>query len=156
LDENFQSFNIDEARTNGVEFFLSTNTSKDLNLKATYTYTNAINTSENSPDFDKPLLRRPKIKIAFLVNYSINSKTNINLEIIHVGSREDKNFSSFPANRTILGSYDLVNLSAHYNLFESLQLYVRTENLFDVQYEEVYGYGIPGLSIYSGFKLNIF
>ena len=123
IDANFQSFNIDEAITKGVEFFLSTNASKDINLRATYTYTNAKNTTENSPDFDKPLLRRPKIKISFLVNYSINTKTNINLELIYSGKREDKDFSFFPANRTILSSYTLVNLSAHHDIFDFLRLY---------------------------------
>ncbi len=48
LDENFKSFNIDKVRTDGVEFFFSTNPAKKLYLKAVYTYTNAKNKSENS------------------------------------------------------------------------------------------------------------
>jgi len=59
LDENFKSFNIDKVRTDGVEFFFSTNPAKKIYLKAVYTYTKAKNISENSTDFDKLLLRRP-------------------------------------------------------------------------------------------------
>jgi len=40
-------------------------------------------------------------------------------------------------------------------MFDFLRLYVKCENLFDEQYEEVYGYGTAGLSVYGGFKLNI-
>ncbi len=155
LNENFKSFNIDKVRTDGVEFFISTNPAKKLYLKAAYTYTNAKNKSENSVDFNNSLLRRPKTKIAYLVNYSFNGKTNANLEIIYMSERDDKDFSSFPAKKVALEAYTLVNLAAHYDMFSFLRFYTRVENLFDVQYEEVFGFGTPGLSVYGGLKLII-
>jgi vitamin B12 transporter len=155
LDENFQSFNINKARTNGVEFFFSTNPSKNLLLKASYTYTNTKDNSVNSTDFGRQLLRRPKIKIVYLLNYSVNAKTNFNLETIYVSSRDDKDFSYYPASRTRLNAYTLVNLSARYNLFDFFRIFIRIENVFDVKYEEVFGYGTPGLSVFSGLKINI-
>ncbi len=112
LDENFKSFNIDKVRTDGVEFFFSTNPAKKLYLKAVYTYTNAKNKSENSTDFNQMLLRRPKTKIAYLLNYSFNENTNANLEIIYVSERDDKDFSSFPAIKVKLDAYTLVNVAA--------------------------------------------
>jgi vitamin B12 transporter len=155
LDENFKSFNIDKVRTDGVEFFFSTNFAKNLYLKAVYTYTNAKNKSENSTDFNEALLRRPKTKIAYLLNYSFNEKTNVNLEIIYMSERDDKDFSSFPAKKVKLDGYTLVNVAAHYDMFSFLRFYTRVENLFDVQYEEVFGFGTPGLSVYGGLKLII-
>ncbi len=155
LDENFKSFNIDKVRTDGVEFFFSTNPAKKLYVKTIYTYTNAKNKSENSADFNKTLLRRPKTKIAYLVNYSFNEKTNLNLEIIYVSERNDRDFSSFPAKEVKLDAYTLVNLAAHYDMFNFLRIYARVENLFDAQYEEIFGFGTPGLSFFGGLKLVI-
>jgi len=155
LDDNFKSFNIDKVRTDGVEFFFSTNPVNKIYLKAVYTYTNAKNKSENSEDFNNSLLRRPKTKIAFLVNYSFNEKANFDLEIIYMSDRDDKDFSSFPSKKVKLEAYSLVNLAAHYDLFNFLRLYTRIENLFDAQYEEVFGFGTPGLSFYGGLKLVI-
>jgi len=40
-------------------------------------------------------------------------------------------------------------------MFNFLRFYTRIENLFDVQYEEVFGFGTPGLSFYGGLKLII-
>ena len=37
-----------------------------------------------------------------------------------------------------------------------MKLFGRIENLFDVDYEEIYGFGTPGISAYGGvrFKIN--
>ena len=94
-------------------------------------------------------------KIGLFINYSFLEQANTNLEIIYVGERDDKSFSSFPAGRITLEAYTLVNFAAHYNLFEFLRIYVRVENLFDAQYEEIFGFGTPGLSVYGGLKLII-
>ena len=155
LDENFKSFNIDKVKTDGVEFFFSTNPANKLYLKVAYTYTNAKNKSENSEYFNSSLLRRPKTKIAYLVNYSFNEKINLNLEVIYMSDRDDKDFSSFPSKKVKLENYTLVNFSAHYDLYKFLRLHTRIENLFDEQYEEAFGFGTPGLSIYGGLKLVI-
>jgi vitamin B12 transporter len=47
-----------------------------------------------------------------------------------------------------------VNLSASYTLYSNIDIYGRVDNLFNTYYEEIYGYGTPGLSGYLGFKLN--
>lgn len=155
LDKNFKSFNIDKVKTGGIEFFFSTNPAKKLFIKTVYTYTNAKNKSENSTDFNEVLLRIPKTKISYLVDYSFNEQTNFNLEIIYVGARDDNNFSSFPAKRVKLDAYTLINLAAHYDMFNFLRLFARVENLFDTQYEEVFGFGTPGLAFFGGLKIVI-
>ena len=79
----------------------------------------------------------------------------MNLEIVYVGGKVDKDFSTFPAQRVNLDSYTLLNIAGHYNLFKFLRLFARIENLLDTDYEEVYGYGTPGLSAFAGLKLTI-
>jgi vitamin B12 transporter len=152
FDENFREININKASTNGLEFFVDINPLKNLKLKANYTYTNAVDKSDNSPDKDEALLRRPKHKIGLNINYDFSNDLNANAEIIYVGSRDDKDFGFFPAKRIELDPYTLINLSVSYKLFDYVRLNGRIENLLDKYYEEVYGYATPGFSAYAGVK----
>jgi len=155
FDANFKTINIDKAESSGIEFYFLSNPLKEFHLKTNFTYTNTKNKSENSPDRDKLLLRRPKVKISSSVNYIFQERANLNVEVIFVGQRDDMNFSIFPAVRVNLKSYTLVNLSASYDVLKFLQLYGRIDNLFDTEYEDVLGFGTPGFSGYLGFKVAI-
>ncbi|HMN25627.1 MAG TPA: hypothetical protein PKE38_14075, partial [Ignavibacteriaceae bacterium] len=84
----------------------------DLEIKANYTFTDARDVSPNSSDFDTKLLRRPESKVGFFTSYSFSAKTNLNAEIIWVGTRDDIDFSTYQ--RTELKGYVLLNLAAHY------------------------------------------
>jgi vitamin B12 transporter len=149
----FRTININKAETNGVEFFAKVRPSEDFDLKLNYTYTNAKDKSENTENFDEKLLRRPEHKAGFLASYSFLQKTNINVELIWVGKRDDYDFSEFK--RTQLDSYLLANLAAHYNILDFLRLNFRVDNLFDTDYEDVLGYTTPGISFYGGIKLSL-
>lgn len=149
----FRTININKAVTKGVEFFLQSKPVNELNIKLNYTYTDARDLSPNSSDFDKKLLRRPENKAGFYFSYSFIPKANINAEVIWVGNREDIDFSIYQ--RTELKAYMLLNLAAHYDVLNFLRLNVRVENVFNTDYEEVFGYGTPGLSFYGGIKLSI-
>lgn len=149
----FKTININKAETNGVEVFTKAIFFNSLIVKANYTYTKALDKSENTPSFDQKLLRRPENKIGLLIDYSFLQKAGINSEFIWVGSREDFDFSTFT--RVEMKNYLLVNFAAHYNLFNFLRLNVRIENLLDTDYEEVFGYGTAGLSFYGGIQLSL-
>ena len=155
FDENFKTINIGKAESSGIEFFFSAKPVNEFNLKTNFTYTDSRNKSENSPDFNKQLIRRPKFKISASINYNHADIVNFNTEIIHAGKRDDLNFSVFPVQRVRLESYTTVNVSAAYNIISNIQLYGRVENLFDTEYEEVLGYNTPGLSGYAGIKLSL-
>jgi vitamin B12 transporter len=135
-------FNVSKARTEGVETFLSAVPVKDLELRASYTYTEARNLTA-----DTDLLRRPRNKASFGASYRWD-KTDLGLDLIYVGSRVD-----YPA--VAMSEYALVNLMASYELDNHVKLFGRVNNLFDTHYQEVKGYGTPGLSIYAGTKLSI-
>ena len=117
-----------------------------------YTYTNARDKSKGSFDFNKKLLRRPANKAGLYISYSFRDKLNMNTELIYVGESEDINFSTY--SRVKMKDYMIVNLAAHYNVFDYLRLNFRLDNLFDSYYEEVYGYATPGISFYGGIGLN--
>jgi vitamin B12 transporter len=110
-----------------------------------------LDKSTGSTDYDKKLVRRPTHKAGFYVSYTFINDFNINTEIIFVGNRDDTDFSNF--SRVALKDYTIINFAAHYNVFKFLRLELRLDNLFDKKYEEVLGYGTPGLSAYAGLKL---
>jgi len=149
----FKTININKAVTKGAEIFLQAKPVDGLDLKVNYTLTEARDISPNSADFDKKLLRRPENKVGFFASYSFIPKANVNAEVIWVGTREDIDFSIYQ--RTELKGYVLLNLAAHYDVFNFLRLNVRVENLLDTDYEEVFGYGTAGLSFYGGINLTL-
>ncbi|MFI5237610.1 MAG: TonB-dependent receptor plug domain-containing protein, partial [Ignavibacteriales bacterium] len=93
-DENFRTINIQNAESNGVEVYTKAVLTTQLDIKLNYTYTNTINKSEESTDYNQKLLRRPENKIGLLVNYNFTEMANINLEVIYAGKSEDKDFST--------------------------------------------------------------
>jgi vitamin B12 transporter len=155
FDENFRTININKAESKGVEFYFILNPVKGISMKGNFTYTDAKDRSENSANKDLPLLRRPKLKAAYGINYSFLGKANVNAEVIFIGKRDDMDFSQSPAERVELKNYTLINLAASYNILSFLQIYGRVENLFNTDYEEVFGFGTPGLSGYAGIKLTL-
>ncbi len=154
FDNNFRTINVDKAETKGVEFYVSAKLTENIDLKFNYTYTDAKDLSNNSPDKNLPLLRRPKNKLGFNADYNFLEKANANIEIIYVGERDDKDFNLYPVPRVKLPDYTLVNLSASYNFTKVVQFYGRIDNLFNKYYEDVLGYATPGQSEYLGIKLD--
>jgi vitamin B12 transporter len=53
-----------------------------------------------------------------------------------------------------MADYTIINYVISYNLFNKLKLYARFENLLNREYEEIYGFGTPGFSIYGGVKID--
>ena len=153
FDNNFKTINTEKAETSGIEFYLTSEPLSNLTLKVNYTYTNTKDLS-NSADNGKQLLRRPHNKAGFNLNYNFNNRANVNLDLIYVGNRDDKDFSTYPATRVVLSNYTIVNLAASFNINHNLQVFGRIENLFNKYYEEVLGFATPGASAYIGVKLS--
>jgi vitamin B12 transporter len=145
----FKYINIGEAKTQGVEFETAFNLLPLLNINASYTYlkTKDISTGEE-------LLRRAKNKGGINVNYNGINKFNFNLNILLIGRRYDLDFSTFPASRKTIEKYIKINLTAIYSIAKNIQFFSRLENLNNAKYEEIFGFGTPGRSIYCGFKFN--
>ncbi|HVZ80062.1 MAG TPA: TonB-dependent receptor [bacterium] len=142
-------FNVSKAQTLGWETFLSSEPLKDLHLRADYTYTWAVDL-----DTGTQLIRRPQSRADVSADYRWSAlETGIN--VAYVGERPDLDFSFYPAKTVVMSSYALVNLAASYAVDEHLKFFGRVNNLFDDRYEEILGYGTPGLSIYLGTKVSL-
>ncbi|MFK8017898.1 MAG: TonB-dependent receptor plug domain-containing protein [Gammaproteobacteria bacterium] len=55
---------------------------------------------------------------------------------------------------TVLDGWSRVDVAARYSLNERFELFGRIENLFDAEYQQVLGYGTPGLSGFAGLRLR--
>lgn len=142
------------SRIDGIEFTASAEVVENLRLDASYTFTNG----EDANGTELP--RRARHIASLTGNYRFDvagRPANINLGIQYNGSQQDTVFDSFfpVAMRTVtLDDYTLVNLGASYEVADGAELYVRGENLLNEKYQEIYGYGAPGASVYAGFKLK--
>lgn len=136
--------NVAKAHTQGLELTTAVQPLDELSLRFAYTY---METEDDSTG--KELVRRPKNKLSLDANYSFLKKAHLSLGLVYVGSRyNDK------ANSQELGGYTLVNLAGSYDVTKNLQLFGRIDNLLDREYEEVLGYGTPGIGAYAGLKVS--
>jgi vitamin B12 transporter len=138
---------VDHAETWGVESFIKVFPFKDLSARVMYTYTNT------DDDEGLPLLRRPMHKGGLNVCYRfLDERGTANLDVLFVGKRDD----SVGGERVDLDEYVVVNLGASFKIHKYVELFAHIENLFDEDYEEAFGYGTPGFSVYGGVTLSIF
>ncbi len=154
FDNNFKTINIDKAVTDGIEFYLKATLLKNINVNFNYTYTNAKDESPNSSTYGKELIRRPKNKIDFNINYNFLKNANALLQIMYVGKCYDTNFLTYPETRVTLKSRTVVNMAASYHINSLIEITGRIDNLFNTYYEEIFGYATPGLSGYAGVKFT--
>jgi vitamin B12 transporter len=53
-----------------------------------------------------------------------------------------------------LDDFEVLDLSASYDINDSARIYARVENLLDEDYQEITGFFSPQRAIYIGIKLN--
>lgn len=146
-----QYFNVSRAQTLGWETFLSADPLKGLKLRADYTYTWAVDL-----DTGLQLIRRPQDRADFSASYQRDA-WEAGFNLVHVGDRPDAYFDNLTYSTVpvTLPAYTLVNLMGSFQVDEHLKFFGRINNLFDAQYEAVYGYGTPGISFYAGTKVSL-
>jgi len=146
-----------ESKRKGVELFADAALSADFKLLFNYTYLNASEPDPANPDEPVQELRRPRDSAALNANYRFfKNRVNMNLNIAYVGDRDDIYFPPFPEPSEIveLDAYTLVNLTGSYAINDTFDVYARVENLFDEDYEDVYGFATPGVGGYLGLRVS--
>ncbi|MEW6194054.1 MAG: TonB-dependent receptor [Bacteroidota bacterium] len=155
FDSNFRTINIAEASSKGVEISASADVLIELDISANYTYTETKDEFNQSSDYGKNLIRRPKHQASLTINYNYDRLLNLNAQVRYIGKRDDKDFNAYPVQRITLADYTIVNLNGSYKLSSYLELTARLENLFDKKYEEVLYYGTLGRTFYIGVNINL-
>jgi vitamin B12 transporter len=149
FDLNAQSLeNVGQASTSGVEVVALWEVSPCWTLSGTYTRTDTRNI-----DTGNELDRRPQDKATVgLTGYFLDRKADVRASLLYVGDRRDGTDPPTRSERR-LDDYVTVNLAMAYRPRCRHEIFVRVDNLFDAHYQEVFGYGVPGISAYGGARL---
>lgn len=145
IQTNFATYNADNignAQTDGVELNVAAQPLDNLRVNAAYTWLEAVN-----KDTGAFLPLRPRNKVTASLDYTI-AKLTVLCEYQYVSKRYDSSL-----NRD-LSPYSIVNLKGSYAVHKNLAVFVRIDNLLDESYEEVAGFGTPGISAFGGVKVT--
>ncbi len=158
-------FNVAAARTQGVEASLSAPLG-GLAISAAYTFMNSEVLDAGFDEGDgavfvegEELIRRPNHKGSVRATYAF-ANARLSGDVRWTGSRSDRDFSAWPSTSVSLPSFTLLGIGGEVDLFmpagrrPGMTLEVRGENLFDREYQEVYGFDAPGRALFVGFKLD--
>lgn len=151
--------NISRAESEGAEAAVRFYPSDALTLSAVYTYVKTDVTDDGglgSASFSEgeKLIRIPEHSFSFSAGYSKNA-FDLSLSGNYVGSRDDVDWSGFPSTRVKNDSFFLVDAAASYEIslkrfVDKIRLFSRVNNLFNKDYENVFGFSSPGFSMISG------
>jgi vitamin B12 transporter len=145
----FQLGNIGRARTDGVEVFLDWKALETLNLRASYTYTDALDAATRLA-----LLRRPRHRASLNADWQATEDLSLDATLLYVGPQIDGN-RDFSIPRRKQPDYVTLDLAASYRLTEQWSLFGRIENVTDTAYQSPDGFLRPGIGAYGGIKVNL-
>ncbi len=163
-DPNF--FNIASADASGVELGVRL-ASRFFNGSIDYTY---LDTEVTDAGFDtgaganfvigERLLRRPTGKLNLSGSYRVTDRLRAGAALLHVGTRDDRDFSTFPAMPVALPSYTKIDMGGEYLVVPAhghmpgMTVTARVENIFDVGYQEVLGFPARGRTLFLGAEVG--
>ncbi len=158
-------FNITGAVADGVETELRTELGRGWVATLRYTY---LDTRVTDPGFEtgpdaafapgERLLRRPNDQLGLRLLAPIGGRGNATVGVRYSGTRDDLDFSTFPAERVTLPAGPWVDLSAEYAVplgtGAAFVANVRVENLFDDQTPEIANFPPRGRVVFVGGRLR--
>lgn len=143
--------NIGEVEMNGLEGEISIRPVEYLTLRYIHTFQKTED-KETGKELDK----RPENQGTLIINLFLLGKLNININSTYRGERKDKAYDpiTYSSTEKTLDSYFRFDLFASYDLTENFQVFGKAENIADKEYQESYGYKMPGRSFYGGIKAS--
>ncbi len=154
--------NVNKSEAKGIEVEFSLSPTDILTFSGGYTYLDSEVADDGglgSESFaeGRKLLRRPDHSFYAGGNCNING-FNINASGKYVGKRDDMNWSE--SARVENDSYFTMDIATSYEfpisqLAQNVKIFARAENLFNNDYEDVFGFSSPGLSVTGGISLRM-
>jgi vitamin B12 transporter len=136
----FLAENIEEAKNYGIETSVFYLLHESLSTKFSYSYLHSENESTGMI-----LARRPRHRGTMDFIYNPIESLDLALTFLLVHSRRDSDGAK-------MDDYERVDARAAYAITDYFKPFIRIENLFDEEYEEVPTYGTPGFSVYAGIE----
>ncbi|MGE0725712.1 MAG: TonB-dependent receptor, partial [Alphaproteobacteria bacterium] len=136
--------NVEKVRSKGVELEARARLDKDLLLRAHWTYTDARNdlTGERLKDV-------PWYQGAIGLDWRFLERASAGATLRFRGEAE----SGFGSGQRV-NDFVTLDLRAAYEITDAISIYGRIVNLFDAEYEEIFGIGTPGISGYAGIRVR--
>ena len=128
----------------GIEIAGVLDATDALSLRLGYTYLEAENPDKTVE------IRRPRHELTLGGTLdAFGGRGSVSADLRHVAGNYDTQY--WGSYQTVkLPSFTTVNLAAHYDLTDRVQLTGRVENLFDADATEVWGYATRGRAVYVG------
>jgi vitamin B12 transporter len=153
--------NVQKARAEGVEVAARIRTGFGFTLAGTYTFldTEVLENDIGGTELivGESLVRRPTHTGSLSIDH-VWERLHSNLTATFIGDQKDLDFRSFPAPRVTLPGYTKVDLAASYLLLKDrlhlreLTAFGKIMNLFDEEYEQVFGFSAPRITFLLGLK----
>lgn len=150
--------NLDKQDDHGTEAELTIHANKRFKVRTWYTYVTGQVTTK-TPTGDTTfynLIRRPKHAAGINLSYGISDKWKVSTFLQVIGTRTDLYFdlTTFSNKAANLEAYTLLDVSIQYQATKNFELFFSGRNLFNTQYQEVYGYNTLGLTASGGLHVN--
>jgi len=140
---NFRYENLEKTTAQGIETTIDIAVTDRVTLSANHAYIDA----EDAITGERQI-RIPKHSGDVSFIYTQENGVSGSLVVRYNGEETEGAFGSdVPA-------WIRVDLAASYPVQDNIELYGRIENLFDADYQQVSGFGTPGISGYGGVRLN--
>lgn len=136
---NNSYYNVSKARIKGVEATASFDTGP-VSHTVSWDYLDP-----RDANTDKLLVRRAKQQVKYQLDYTLYD-FDWSLSYQYLGERYDTNYNTYETVK--LGGVSLWDLAVSYPVTSQLTVRGRIANLFDKDYETVYGYQTPGREYY--------
>ncbi len=158
-------FHVAAADASGIEATVSLYSPAGVTLRGSYAY---LHTEVVDAGFDgggglapgEPLPRRPAHRLTADLAWRFVDRAYAGLNVLYVGDRDDRDFSTFPATTVVLPSYWRLDLAGELDVLRlpaprpSFTATLRIENLLDASYQEVFGFPAPGRRILLGGRVR--
>src|SRR5688572_28903179 len=154
-----QYINQDKQKDHGAELELSFKPTKNISLKAFYTFVDGkITTVQNGKDTTYfNLIRRPKHSIGVNAGVRVTEKLFVSSNLSWFDKRKDAYFDAmtFQTVDVVLASYILLDVYAEYAFCKNkLKVFADLRNISDSKYSETAGFNTLGFNGYGGVRFN--
>jgi len=147
---NYGYYNVDgESKFSGVEVSSAYSPLTNLMLSANYTHLIDFEKEDGS---DLP--RRAKDTLNASASYYTDNNMHFGIDAQYIGDRIDTDGGYPIASDVPTGNYTLWNLNFGAKIAEDLDLNINAKNIFDKEYQSVYGYATEGASLYAKLKYS--
>lgn len=104
----------------------------------------------------RAFLRRPNHTVNLRAGYAFNKQLTVGIQAQYLSKRNDTfyNSATFGTEAKILDAYTLVHLQANYQVTPNVKINFSGQNIFNVDYQEIYGYNSRKATFLLGARVS--